>query len=226
MDYHAAAPVPVDVHASASAPAASHLESEPPAWRPRSLWIGTRLLCGAVAFFFASFLFAYFYLRLLDTNHSWKIGKVSPPTGYGVAIVVVLVLSGVLLALASRRAELLLRAGSAAVALGLISIALQALAWSSVGFGPASGGYASVWVGWTAAYAFFTLPCLYWLQTQVATAWRTARVARATVSPQPGGAAELEGGPELARAGVAAASYFWNFYVAIGVIMFVVLYLV
>ena len=40
-----------------------------------------RMLCGVVTFFFLSFLFAYFYLRSLDTNNSWKIGKVDPHGG-------------------------------------------------------------------------------------------------------------------------------------------------
>ncbi len=75
----------------ASAPLASHIEPEPREWQLRALWVGARMLCGAAAFFFMAFLFAYFYLRSLDVNKSWKIGTVDPPTGWGVAIVVVLV---------------------------------------------------------------------------------------------------------------------------------------
>ena len=37
-----------------------------------------RMLCGAAAFFFISFVFAYFYLRSLDTNNDWKIGSRQP----------------------------------------------------------------------------------------------------------------------------------------------------
>ena len=46
------------------------IELEPPEWQPRVLWVGARQLCGAAAFFFVSFVFAYFYLRSLDANHA------------------------------------------------------------------------------------------------------------------------------------------------------------
>jgi len=87
----------------ASAPLASHVEPEPHGWQPRALWVTARLLCGAAAFFFLAFLFAYFYLRSLDTNKAWKIGSVSAPLGWGIAIVVVLVASAVLMRLADRK---------------------------------------------------------------------------------------------------------------------------
>ena len=71
------------MEASASAPVGGHIEPEPPEWQPRAIWVGGRLLCGAISFFFASFLFAFFYLKALDTNHSWKIGRVVPDGGIG-----------------------------------------------------------------------------------------------------------------------------------------------
>ena len=58
----------------ASVPVAPHIEAEPPEWQPRAIWVGGRLLCGVISFFFASFLFAFFYLKALDVNHSWKVG--------------------------------------------------------------------------------------------------------------------------------------------------------
>ena len=67
-----------------------------------------------------------------------------------------------------------MRAGAAALVLALLSIVLQVIAWTTLGFGPASGGYASVYVGWTAWYAVFTLACAYWIETQVATALAAA----------------------------------------------------
>ena len=64
-------------------PAHPHIEPEPPEWQPRALWVGARLLCGAISFFFVSFVFAYFYLRSLDTNNDWKIGARQPVGGLG-----------------------------------------------------------------------------------------------------------------------------------------------
>jgi heme/copper-type cytochrome/quinol oxidase subunit 3 len=184
--------------------------------------LGARQLCGAAAFFFVSFVFAYFYLRSLDPNHSWKIGNVSVPIGWGLAIAVVLVLSGVALTAAARDPERTVSLGAAALVLALLSIVLQVITWSTLGFGPASGGFASVYVGWTAFYAVFTLPCAFWIETQVATAWRRSREG---VSGQEPAAADVHTNPEVISSGVKACSFFWNFYVFNGVLLFVILYL-
>jgi heme/copper-type cytochrome/quinol oxidase subunit 3 len=206
----------------ASAPLAPHIEPEPREWQLRALWVGARMLCGAAAFFLMAFLFAYFYLRSLDVNKGWKIGHVSAPTGWGLVIVLVLVASGVLLRMASRHPTSALPLGSAALGLALLSIVLQVITWTTLGFGPASGGFASVYIGWTAWYAVFTLACAYWIETQVASVWRLTRegVQRAQREGVPSDDVELLG------AGLEACSFFWAFYVATGVIAFVVLYLV
>ena len=68
---------------SASAPTHPHIELEPPEWQPRALRAGARGLCGAVAFFMLSFVFAYFYLRAQDPDKDWKIGHVNPSLGLG-----------------------------------------------------------------------------------------------------------------------------------------------
>jgi len=204
---------------SASAPTSAEIELEPPEWQPRAMWVSARQLCGAAAFFFLAFLFAYFYLRSLDTNQSWKIGAVNPPVGFGLVIAVVLVLSAVAMRLAVTRSELTVTAGAAALGLALLSVLLQVIEWTTLGFGPASGGLASVFVGWTSVYAVFTLLCAYWIETQVATAWRRRRLG-VEVTP-----AEVLSDEETVSAGLRACGYFWNFYVANGVLLFVVLYL-
>lgn len=197
----------------ASAPSAPHIEPEPRHWMPRSLWVGARLLCGAAAFFFAGLLFAYFYLRLLDVNKSWKIGAVNPSLGLGIVIVIVLLASAVLLRLAARRPTDALPMARAALVLAIGSVVLQVVQWTTLGFGPASGAYASVFIGWTSMYAVFTLGCAYWIQTQLASVSRARREGLA-----------FEG--EVLSAGLEACSFFWAFYVAIGVLAFVILYVV
>jgi heme/copper-type cytochrome/quinol oxidase subunit 3 len=207
----------------ASAPVHPRIEPEPPEWQPRNLWVGARLLCGAAAFFFVSFVFAFFYLKALDLNKSWKIGHhVSPSIGLGVAIVVVLIVSAVLMWLASRRPAMSLALGGGALALALAAVVLQCIQYANLGFGPANGAYASVYVGWTATYTVFALFCAYWIETQVASIWRLRRgdvdrpVAAGVPTPE----------PALAEAGVRACSFFYSFYVGIGVITFIILYLI
>jgi heme/copper-type cytochrome/quinol oxidase subunit 3 len=206
----------------ASAPLAPHIEPEPPAWQPRALWATARLLCGAASFFFLAFVFAYFYLRSLDVNKGWKTGSVAPSVGFGVAIAVVLVVSAVLLALAAKRPGVALGLAAAALMLALLAVVLQVIEWTTLGFGPASGGYASVFIGWTSLYAVFAVACAYWIETQVASLWRARR--EGLQRPR------REGVPaddvELLVGGLEACSFFWTFYVASGVVAFVILYLV
>jgi heme/copper-type cytochrome/quinol oxidase subunit 3 len=212
----------MEASTGASAPAARHIEPEPREWQLRATWVGARLLCGATAFFFLAFVFAYFYLRSLDTDKHWKIGPANPSIGLGVAIVVTLVLSALLLRLAAGRPDHTVRFGLAAVFLALLAVVLQVVEWTTLRFGPISGGYASVFIGWTGCYAVFALVSAYWLETQVATAWRHQRegVRRRRHEGVVGD------DRELLSAGLEACSFFWAFYVGAGVLAFVILYVV
>ena len=180
----------------------------------RALDVASRLLAGATTFFFLAFGFGYFYLRSLNVHDAWKIGTVDAPVGWGAAIMVVLVLSAALLRIGSRRPADEVRLGFVALLLAVLALVLQVIEWTTLGFGPASGAYASVFIGWTATYVVVQLMCLYWIETQVATAWRSRREG-------PG-----FGGAELMAAGLEACSFFWTFFVGIGVLAFVILYLV
>lgn len=210
------------MEASASAPTAAHIEPEPPLWQPRALWLGARMLCGSVSFFFAAFLFAYFYLRSLDPNHGWKIGAVNPSLGLGLAVMSCLLLSAVIFRLAAQRPADILAAGIVAVVLGLAAVALQCLQYTTLAFGPASGGYASVFIGWTSIYALVALLGIYWIETQMAGLWRARR--HGVTRPLREGVPADE--TDLVQAGIEACSFYWAYFVAIGVLAFVVLYLV
>jgi heme/copper-type cytochrome/quinol oxidase subunit 3 len=207
------------MEASASAPTHPEIELEPPEWQPRAMWVGARQLCGAAAFFFMAFVFAYFYLRSLDTHKDWKIGSVNPPIGFGLAIVVALLLSAAALRMAATQSERRVAAGAGALLLVLLAVVLQVIAWTTLGFGPSSGGYASVYVGWTAFYSVFALVSAYWIETQVATAWRRRREG-VLVTP-----AEVLTDAAVEKASLDGCSFFWTFYVALGVVLFVLLYL-
>ena len=166
-----------------------------------------------------SFVFAYFYLRAQDPNKDWKIGHVKPSLALGLVILLVLAASAVAMRVAATRPQLTVSAGTAALVLALLSVLLQVIDWTTLGFGPESGGYASVFVGWTAFYSVITLLCAFWIETQVATAWRRRRQG-AVATP-----AEVMSDAPVVQAGLDACSFFWSFYVANGLVLFVLLYL-
>ncbi len=80
-----------------------------------------------------SFVFAYFYLRAQDPDKDWKIGHVKPSVGFGLIILLVLVASAVLLAVAARRPALTVSAGGAALVLAFLSVVLQVIDWTTLG---------------------------------------------------------------------------------------------
>ncbi len=192
-----------------------YLEPEPATWQPRVMWSSGRLLAGAITFFFISFVFAYFYLRSLDLNKNWKIGHhVNPSIGLGIAITVALVVSAVLLRIAARRPPESLPLIVASLLLALLAVALQGVEYTTLGFGAASGGYASVYIGWTAFYAVFALACAIWIEIEAATVRRARREGWGAL------------GAEVGGAGLETCSFFWGYYVLFGVLAFVILYLV
>jgi len=196
---------------------------EPPEVGARQLYLAGRLLAGSTAFFFLAFVFAYFYLRSLDVDHMWRPKHVNPSQGYGAAILIGLLLSGLLGVLAGRmlgrEQRSWLAAASAALGLGLVVVVLQCLEWSTQGFGPASGAYASVYCGWTAFYTLAILGTLFWLETHVATELRARRRPAAS-----GG--DISEPDRLIKPGLDAAVFYWSFLVALGVLTYIVLYAV
>ncbi len=209
------------MEASASAPTASHIEPEPPQWQPRALWFGGRLLCGAISFFFASFLFGFFYLKALDVNHNWKLGHVVPDGGIGIAIAALFLFSAVIYRLAARRPSTdAMAAGMIAVVMGLVAVGLQFFEYTVLDFGAASGGYAAVFFGWTATYSIVALMGLYWIQVQAASLWRVMREGKMRETDVPTSESAL------LSAGIEAGSFYWAFFVGIGVLAYILLYLV
>lgn len=209
------------MEASASAPVGGHIEPEPPEWQPRAIWVGGRLLCGAISFFFASFVFAFFYLKALDVNHNWKIGHVVPDGGIGIAIMALFLFSAVIYRLAARRpAGDSMAAGTIAVLMGLAAIVLQFVEYTVLDFGASQGGYAAVFFGWTATYAIVALMGLYWIEIQVASLWRVRREGKMRETEVPTSESAL------LLAGIEASSFYWSYFVAIGVLAYIVLYLV
>jgi len=215
------------------------VESEPPEVLARNLVTAGHLLASATAFFFLAFVFAYFYLRSLDNHDMWRPKHVDPSVPWGTAIVVCLVLSAIVLrlGLADHRAERRVQwrwKGLASLVLGLLALVLQVVAWATLGFGPADGSYASVYVGWTGFYFLFVVFALFWLETVLATSYRYRGWASGKATVAPG---EASGDPDregedirdpvsLVRAELGSLSFYWTFLAGIGVLTWVVLYLV
>src|SRR5439155_13437591 len=153
----------------------------------RNLAVAGRLAGAAAAFFFVAFLFAFFYLRALNSDGNWNQHHLQPPWGWGVAVLVCVVASVAALAtptwLSWPPGAGRWRLGAAlALGLGLAAVVLQCVEWAHLGFGPGDGGIAAVFVGWTGCFAVFALAAMYWLETLLVGAWRGRTVEEYTVA--------------------------------------------
>jgi heme/copper-type cytochrome/quinol oxidase subunit 3 len=214
------------------------VEGEPPEILARNLVSAGHLLASASAFFFLAFVFAYFYLRSLDNAGMWKPKHVDTSITWGTIVTACLVASAAVLRLGLRdhRADnrpAWRKKGAAALALGVAALVLQAIAWTQQGFGPADGGFASVYFGWTAFLFLFVLCTMFWLETVFATSvrYRGWHAGERTIAP-----GEASGDPyreghdirdpvSLVRAELGALSFYWTFLVGLAVLAWIVLYL-
>ena len=100
---------------------------------------------------------------------STTTGRSDPFTrrrGSGIAIMALFVVGAVIYRLAAQaaRGRRARRRGSIAVVFTLAAVALQFFEYTTLDFGAASGGYAAVFFGWTATYAIVALFGIYWIE--------------------------------------------------------------
>jgi heme/copper-type cytochrome/quinol oxidase subunit 3 len=212
------------------------VEGEPPELLGRNLNAASHLLASATAFFFLAFVFAYFYLRSLNSDHLWRPKHVDPSLALGTAAMALTVACAVAVRLGLRdhragRRPLWRVKGAVAFGCGFVAVVLQVVEWTTAGFGPADGGYASVYIGWTAFNVLFLVGALFWLENVVATSLRYRNVPSRLPSPgeasgDPGRSGHDIADPvSLVRAGLEALSFYWAFLAGLGVLTWIVLYL-
>jgi len=149
------------------------VEREPAEVMARNLRVASQLWSGATLFFFAAFLFAYFYLRSLDSSKTWRPKNVDPSLTLGTLVTVAIVAAAGLLQLgladhrADRRPAWRIKGALALLAL-VAAVVLQIVQWSTLNFGPTDGPYASVFLGWSGLLALFTFGLAYWVETTLA----------------------------------------------------------
>jgi heme/copper-type cytochrome/quinol oxidase subunit 3 len=190
------------------------LEPEPPHIRDRNTWVGARLLVSSSAFLFLPFVFGYLYLASLNTAGLWRPHNLIGPLGWGIPIVLAVVASAGLVAWA--RFEL--RSGNdassrwlllAALLVGLAAVVLQGLEYAHLGFGPADGGFASVFVGWTGLFGVVVLAAMVWLEMIVASSFRNGSHA-----------------PGSSSVDLDALGFYLTFLAGVGALTFAFLYLI
>jgi heme/copper-type cytochrome/quinol oxidase subunit 3 len=186
-----------------------------------NLTIGVRLVCSATAFMFMSFLFAFFYLRAVNSNGLWRPKGVAPVQSWGIAVTVLMIAAAVVFDLARRTVvdgnEPRWRSGAAAaLGLAVLVIVAQGLEWATISFKTYQGGWAAVFWGWTTVQLLFWLGAIYWVETLVAQTFRHPAAS----------AREGTAGAEVLRPSADSAIVYLYSMAFIGVIAYILVYLV
>jgi heme/copper-type cytochrome/quinol oxidase subunit 3 len=201
-----------------SAAPAVPIPAEEPELEAQIVTVGAYLIAAATAFFFVAFLFAFLYLRALNTHGLWGSGK--PHHHVHAALTVgIVVLASVLVSVALLRLALIeLRAQArpvwrafalVALLLGLVAVGVQCWQYTDLGFGPGDGGFASVYLGWTGFFSIFALGVMLWLESVLASSRRADAVSRVQQ-----------------RGDIGAVSLVWTMLGLVEIASFILLYVV
>jgi heme/copper-type cytochrome/quinol oxidase subunit 3 len=137
-------------------------------------WTGSRLAIGGLMFLFGAFLFAYFYLRSLNSSGRWQgDGFIAPSLWIGTTIMLLAEVSagvhyfGLQRIKAGRKSTWQIN-GLIALGLGLAAVAFQIYQLVDLPFVPGSSGYASVFTGFYSVFLVVQLAVLIWLEILLA----------------------------------------------------------
>lgn len=193
-------------------------------------WTGSRLFIGVVASGLGALVFAFFYLRSLNSHGLWyPSGKIAthPNIGEGTAIYGLVVVSALLQSAGLQR----IKAGNkgawsalalGALVLGLAAAAVQIVQLVTLPFQPGSSGFASVFVGGSPIVALLVIGTMIWLQTLIAQARRIPDISFVEQPPTFDEAAQVQ----RFQANLSAFSLFWNFLAVVAVVLYVLFYVV
>ncbi|HVB46155.1 MAG TPA: hypothetical protein VNF47_26080 [Streptosporangiaceae bacterium] len=191
-------------------------------------WTGSRLMIGIITSAIGAFIFAFFYLRSLNSHGLWYPAGFSGPKQWQGDTIMGLVVASALLQGAGLRQ---LKAGkkgawfgaaTLALILGAAGGAMQIWQLAALPFQPGVNGFASVFVGSSPVLATLVLGCMVWLETLVMRSRRIADVSFVVQPPTFADAAEVQ----RFQASLSAFTLFWNFIALASVVMWVLFYLV
>ncbi|HEU5418610.1 MAG TPA: hypothetical protein VFV41_13055 [Streptosporangiaceae bacterium] len=191
-------------------------------------WTGVRLAIGSLSFGLGSFVFAFFYLKSLNSHGLWyPAGFHGPAAWLGTLIMALIVVcaaaqtAGLQQIKAARRGTWL-AAATAALVLGLAAAGLTVGQLLTLSFFPGASGFASVFTGATPVYLIVAVSGLIWLETLI---MRGRAIPAISFVEQPPTFAEAFAVQRFQSA-LSACTVFWNYLAVVAVVMWVLFYLV
>jgi heme/copper-type cytochrome/quinol oxidase subunit 3 len=193
-------------------------------------WTGVRLLIGVLTSGLGAFVFAFFYLRSLNSHGLWYPSgaqATKPSVGVGTTVMILIVLSAVLATaglqqIKSGKRGAWLIAATAALVLGVAAAAVQIWQLTSLSFQPGGSGFASVFVAASPVLVLLVLSAMIWLEILV---MRARQIPEISFVEQPPTFTEAAVVQRL-QASLSAFTLFWNFMAVAAIVLWVLFYLV
>jgi heme/copper-type cytochrome/quinol oxidase subunit 3 len=191
-------------------------------------WTGTRLAIGGLCFLFGAFVFAYFYLRSVNSSGRWMGSGYIPPSFLEGSFIMaaILVSAGINYAALQQ-----LKAGNkrlwqigalTALILGVFAVVLQIIELLYLPFWPGSSGFSSVFVGFYPVFLTVVLVAMIWLETLLA---RSRFIPTISFVEQPPTYTEAFAVQRF-QASLSGFSTVWNFLAAMAVLFWVLFYVI
>jgi len=192
-----------------------------------SSWTGVRLAVGALTFLFGAFVFAFFYLKSLNSHHLWYTSATHPQSSFGVTVMVLFVVSAAVQTLVLQRIKagnksIWLAGAVVALVLGLVAISIQIWQLAALPFWPGASGFASVFVGFWPVFVSVAFCVLVWLEILI---MRCRAIPQISFVEQPPTYAEAFAVQRF-QAGLSAFTVTWNYLAIVAFIAWVLFYLV
>jgi heme/copper-type cytochrome/quinol oxidase subunit 3 len=190
-------------------------------------WTGARLAIGALSLGFGSFIFAFFYLRSLNSHGRWyPAGFHGPQLWLGTLIMALIAASAAVQLLALQRIKAgrksaWQRGAVTALVLGVGGVGLQIWQLVSLPFWPGASGFASVFTGFCPVYLVVALAVLIWLEILV---MRCRAIPEIFLIEQPPTYAEAFAVQRF-QAALSAFTVVWNYLAAVAIFAWVLFYL-
>jgi heme/copper-type cytochrome/quinol oxidase subunit 3 len=190
-------------------------------------WTGVRLAVGAMTFLFGAFIFAFFYLRSLNSHHLWYTASTHPSQPVGVTIMILIVLSAAVQTIALQRIKAghkgaWLTGATLALLLGLAAVGVQVWQLLNLGFWPGASGFASVFVGYNPIYLTIALCAMIWLETLI---MKCRAIPEISFVEQPPTYAEAFVVQRF-QANLSAFTVTWNYLAGVALVAWILFYLV
>ena len=190
-----------------------------------SLWWGSRISIALTITAFGGLVFAYFYLRSLNSHGLWDPHHQTASVLLGSLILACVLGSAIVQSVGARR----LRSGSTidwlvggfvALGLGVLAGGFQIWELTRLNFFPGASGYGGVFVAFAPVYSIIILLHMYWLETLL------VRLVRNRVVLDGDGGVGISRQPkaENFRANLEGFTYAWNALSIMSILFFVLFY--